>query len=77
MARSNFRKSIWLSLGLALYCGGMSWYFGPKLIAEGRASKFWISVAFEAVIIIGLFFALRRKERLKNKWDDLHDKDAD
>lgn len=62
--RKKLKKSLWLPPLLAVYCAVMDIYFGPRLIAEGRASKFWISVAFEAVVVIGLFFALRRKEHL-------------
>lgn len=55
---------------LAIYGAAMSVFFGPRLIAEGLAAKFWISVAVEVVVIIGLFFALRRKERLGSWWND-------
>lgn len=68
MSGKRFKKSVWLPLVIALYAAAMSCYFGPTLIAEGRASKFWISVAFEAVVVIALFFFLRRKERLKERW---------
>lgn len=71
MARKKFKKSIWLPLTLALYAGVMSAYFGPELIAEGLALKFWISVGVEVIFIIGLFFALRRKEKLSNRWNRL------
>lgn len=49
---------------LALYGLAMSLYFGPRLIAEGQAVKFWISVGVEAAFVIGLYFALNRKEKL-------------
>lgn len=65
----KIKKSVWLPLLLAVYCGAISCYFGPRLIEEGRGSKFWISVAFEAVVIIGLYFALHRKEKLSHKWE--------
>lgn len=68
MPKKKFKKSIWLPAILALYSIFMSCYFGPRLIQEGRADKFWISVAFEVVVIFGLFFALRRKEKLAEKW---------
>lgn len=55
---------------LAIYGAAMSVFFGPRLIAEGLAAKFWISVAVEVVVIAGLFFALRRKERLGSWWND-------
>lgn len=61
---------MWLPLVLALYAAAMSCYFGPRLIAQGMAAKLWISVAVEAVIVIALFFALRRKENLSRRWDN-------
>lgn len=70
MRKRKFKKSIWLPTVLGIYLAAMSCYFGPRLIAEGRASKFWISVAFEVVLITGLYFALRRKEKLSDKWKE-------
>lgn len=67
-ARRKLKKSQWIPLGVALYAIGMSCYFGPRLIAEGLSVKFWISVAFEILIVVALFFALRRKEKLADKW---------
>lgn len=69
MKKSKFKKSIVLPVVLGAYSAAMSAYFGPRLIAEGLAVKFWISVAVEVAVIIGLFFALRRKERLASYWD--------
>lgn len=74
MSRRRIRKSLWLPLVLALYAIAISCYFGPRLIAEGLATKFWISVAVEAVVVVGLFFALRRKENLSGKWDNIEKK---
>lgn len=73
MARKKLKKSIWLPIILALYAGAMSAYFGLGLIAEGLALKFWISVGVEVVFIVGLFFALRHKEKLSNRWNRLDD----
>ena len=70
MSHNKFRKSIWLPATLAVYCAAITGYFGPRLIAEGQNAKLWISVAVEAVVIVGLFFALRRKEKLASKWKD-------
>lgn len=70
MKKGKLKKSVWLPLGLALYGACMTLYFGPRLIAEGRGAKLWVSVAFEVILIIGLFFALRRKEKLSDKWKE-------
>lgn len=66
MARKRLKKYIWLPILLLLYGGAMGVYFGPKVIAEGNALTFWLSAAFYVVILVGLFFALRKKERLAN-----------
>lgn len=66
MARKRLKKYIWLPLTLALYGGAMGAYFGPKVIAEGNALTFWLSAAFYLLILVGLFFALRKKEHLAN-----------
>lgn len=60
----RIRKSVWVPAALTLYAVAMSLYFGPRLIAEGLALKLWLSVAFEVIVIVGAFFALRRRERL-------------
>ena len=65
--RIRFRKSVWLPATLLLYAAVMSAYFGPSLIAEGQAAKFWISVGVELIFVAGLFFALRHKEKLQGE----------
>ena len=68
MSGRKIRKSVWLPAALALYAAAMSLYFGPRLIAEGLAVKLWVSVAVEAIVVVGLYFALRRKEHLGSWW---------
>ena len=55
---------------LGLYALSMTLYFGPRLIEEGLSVKLWISVAVEVLVVVALFFALRRKERLASEWTD-------
>lgn len=74
MKSTKFRKSLWLPLALAAYSAIMSCYFGPSLISDGQAPKFWISVGVEFIVVVALFFVLRRKEKLKEKWDGIHKK---
>lgn len=69
MSRKRLKKSTWLPVGLGLYALSMSLYFGPRLLEDGQSVKFWISVVFEAIVVVGLFFALRRKERLAKKYE--------
>lgn len=70
MKRKRLKKSIWVPATLALYAAAMSAYFGPRLISEGQGIKLWISVGVEVVFIVGLFFALRRKEKLNDYWEN-------
>ena len=68
--KRKIKKSVYLPLGLGLYAIAMTCYFGPRLLEEGMGIKLWLSIAFEVVVVIGLFFALRRKERLAAEWPD-------
>lgn len=68
MKTTKIKKSVWVPLALAVYAAAMSCFYGPDLISEGRALKFWISVAVEALVVIGVFFALRHKEKLSSRW---------
>lgn len=70
MRRKLIKKSVALPVGLGLYALAMSAYFGPRLIADGMSVKFWISVAAEILVVVALFFALRRKEKLAKHWEE-------
>lgn len=59
----RLRKSVWLPAALAVYAGVMTAYFGPGLLEDGQDVKLWVSVGVEVVVVVGLFFALRAKER--------------
>lgn len=70
MQRNRIKKSIWVPLCLGVYAICMSLYFGPRLVSEGQSVKLWISIAVEVLVVVALFFALRRKERLASEWKD-------
>lgn len=70
MQGKRLKKSVWLPVGLGLYALSMTLYFGPRLIDEGMSLKLWVSVAVELLVVVALFFALRRKERLAGEWPD-------
>lgn len=63
--KRKLKKSNWLPWILAVYAAAMSIYFGPELIASGNHTRFWITLVAEALCITGVYFALRRKERLQ------------
>lgn len=70
MPRRKIKKSVALPVGLGLYALAMTLYFGPRLLSEGQGLKLWISIAVEVLVVVALFFALRRKERLAAQWPD-------
>lgn len=69
MSGRKLRKSIWVPLCLAIYCAAMTFAFARRLLEDGQAVKLWISVGVECLVLIALFFALRRKEKLANYWE--------
>lgn len=50
---------------LTIYALFMTFYFGLDLLRSGHALRFWLTVAGEALCLILTFFALRRRDRLK------------
>lgn len=54
---------------LVLYALFMSIYFGRDLINSGQTTRFFVTLGAEAVVIVLAFFALRRKDRLRNNKD--------
>ena len=45
----------------------MTLYFGIDLLNSGQALRFYITLSAEMIVITLAFFALRRKEQLRNK----------
>lgn len=62
------KKYFWLPLCLLIYAVAISLYFGPTLIAVGHSYRLWISVAVEVVVILGVFFTLRHKDKMQQKY---------
>ncbi len=52
---------------LTLYALFMTFYFGLDLLKSGHATRFWLTVAGEALCIVLTFFALRRRDRLRKE----------
>lgn len=52
---------------LAAYALFMTFYFGIDLLRSGHAFRFWATVIAETVVIILTFFALRRRDRLRQQ----------
>lgn len=51
---------------LAAYAIFMTLYFGLDLLKSGHALRFWLTVAGETICLILTYFALRRRDRLRN-----------
>lgn len=69
MSGRKLKKSFWLPLCLGIYGLAMTLFFAPRLIEEGQTVKLGISIAVEIIVISGLFFALKRKEKLASRWN--------
>ncbi len=52
---------------LTIYALFMTLYFGLDLLRSGHALRFWLTLGGEALCITLTFFALRRRDRLKQE----------
>lgn len=52
---------------LVIYALFMTLYFGTDLLKSGHATRFWLTVAGETLCIVLTFFALRRRDRLRQQ----------
>ncbi len=62
------KKSVWLPL--ALFLAGVAFY-----VYYGIEYNAWMRnlplIAVDAVIVVLLFFALRQKEKVRRRWDEI------
>ena len=58
-------KYIWLPALLAVYFLGMTFYFGLDLLRQGEATRFWLTVGAELVVLTALVFFLKKREKLR------------
>lgn len=52
---------------LVIYALFMTFYFGMDLLKSGHATRFWLTVAGETICIVLTFFALRRRDRFRER----------
>lgn len=52
---------------LAAYACFMTFYFGLDLLKSGQAARFWITLVAECIVIVLAYFALRRRDRLRQQ----------
>lgn len=71
-------KYIWLPTLLAIYFLGMTFYFGFDLLRQGEATRFWLTVGAEAVVLVLLIFFLKKREKLRTEREnDMRDHSKD
>lgn len=52
---------------LACYAIFMTLYFGLDLLKEGQDLRFWITLIAEALVIVLAYFAMRRRDRMREQ----------
>lgn len=46
----------------------MTLYFGMDLLKDGQTLRFWATLIGECCVIVLAFFALRRRDRIREKY---------
>lgn len=68
--KRKVRKSTWLSLALFAYMTIMALYFLPKN-TEIDTTRKWLTVLAGYLIVLLLWFVMRKKENMRRKhWDE-------
>ena len=62
----KFKRYRLITLLLVVYALFMTFYFGLDLLKSGHPTRFWLTVAGEALCILLTFFALRRRDRFRD-----------
>lgn len=63
----KIKKYQFVTTLLALYALFMTFFFGLDLLREGQVARFWITLSCEITVIILAFFALRRRDQLREQ----------
>lgn len=61
------KRHIIVPILLTAYALFMTFHFGLDLLNSGHQFRFWATVVAETVVIILTFFALRRRDRLREQ----------
>ncbi len=61
------KRHILVTVLLTIYALFMTFYFGLDLLKSGHAFRFYATLIAEIVIITLTFFALRRRDRLRDQ----------
>lgn len=57
-------KYIWLPCLILVYFVCMMVYYGPELLATGQTLRFWLTAGAELLVIVALYFFLRRRQQI-------------
>lgn len=63
----KFQRHTVVTTLLTIYAVFMTFYFGTDLLKQGQDMRFWITVVAETVVIILTYFALRRRDRIREE----------
>ncbi|KAA6346757.1 hypothetical protein EZS27_005758 [termite gut metagenome] len=72
--KNKIRKSTWLPLALLIYVSVMAVYMLPRNNEMGDMEKY-ITLFVSYIIVIVLWFVLRKKEKLQQKYREKEQKD--
>lgn len=61
------KRHIIVPILLAAYALFMTFHFGLDLLKDGHHFRFYATVVAEIIVIILTFFALRRRDRLRDQ----------
>ena len=61
------KRHVIVPILLAAYALFMTLYFGLDLLKSGKYFRFYGTVAAEIIVIVLTFFALRRRDRLRDR----------
>jgi len=71
-------RHIWVPIVIGIYFIFMAVYFGRDLIASGQYLRFGITAGVEILLLVALFFALRRRRKYRiDREKSLEDKSRD
>lgn len=63
-------KYIWVPAIIGIYFLFMTFYFGLDLLRSGQALRFWITAGSECLILIALFFFMKKREQLRREREE-------
>lgn len=63
----KLQRHIVVTVLLSVYALFMTFYFGIDLLKSGHEFRFYATLTAEVVLIVLTFFALRKRDRLKNQ----------